>query len=202
MLALFQTNKPAVFLSQGANSWSPLLRKSVRNGLKIIWLQKRSCWQTSLHPGLSTSWCVLAWSGWPAFTGFRTTLSPITTCIRMEHCERAKNVKQGWGRPFRRTNDKNIEAHDEKLFLFQSWNLPQDLWTAASPTRPHPGLLGIPGPSFLHHPPLLPANNHLFMVYGQANCLALGCLVRLHLWGKTKSMGQVTVFGSGPVSFF
>lgn len=128
VLALFQTNKPAVFLSQGANSWALLLRKSVRNGFKIIWLQKRSCWRTSLHPGLSTSWCVLACSGWPAFTGFRTTLSPITTCIHMEHCGKAKNVKQGWGRPFRGTKDKNNEAHDEKLFLFQFWNLSQDFW--------------------------------------------------------------------------
>ncbi len=34
---------------------------------------------TSLHPGLSTSWWLLAWSGCPALTGFNTTLSPMTT---------------------------------------------------------------------------------------------------------------------------
>jgi len=35
--------------------------------------------QTSLQPGLSTSWWLLACRGCPAFTGFKTTLSPITT---------------------------------------------------------------------------------------------------------------------------
>lgn len=34
---------------------------------------------TSLQPGLSTSWWVLACRGWPALTGFKTTLSPMTT---------------------------------------------------------------------------------------------------------------------------
>lgn len=64
--------------------------KKISHGLTIIWLVKTSCRQTSLHPGLSTSWCVLACSGWPAFTGFRTTLSPITTCIQMEQPEPQK----------------------------------------------------------------------------------------------------------------
>lgn len=43
--------------------------------------------QTSLQPGLSTSWCVLACSGCPAFTGFRTTLSPMTTCVQKHRYE-------------------------------------------------------------------------------------------------------------------
>lgn len=34
---------------------------------------------TSLQPGLSTSWWLLACRGWPALTGFSTTLSPMTT---------------------------------------------------------------------------------------------------------------------------
>lgn len=34
---------------------------------------------TSLHPRLSRSSMLLAWSGCPAFTGIRTTLSPTTT---------------------------------------------------------------------------------------------------------------------------
>lgn len=40
---------------------------------------------TSLHPGLSISSWLLAWSGWPALTGFNITLSPMTT-YRRGHC--------------------------------------------------------------------------------------------------------------------
>lgn len=50
----------------------------------VTYLLYTTVWQafmysTSLHPGLSTSWWLLACRGWPAFTGLRTTLSPITT---------------------------------------------------------------------------------------------------------------------------
>lgn len=48
-------------------------------------LQPCQCPLTSLHPGLSTSWWLLAWRGWPALTGFRTTLSPMTTCREVQH---------------------------------------------------------------------------------------------------------------------
>lgn len=43
--------------------------------------QKEYKWfsPTSLQPGLSNSSMLLAWRGWPAFTGISTTLSPPTT---------------------------------------------------------------------------------------------------------------------------
>lgn len=92
--------------------------KKMNHGLRIIWLVKTSCRQTSLHPGLSTSWCVLACSGWPAFTGFRTTLSPITTCIHMEQGGEPQKVKQGWARPFRLTEDANNWADDDYDYFY------------------------------------------------------------------------------------
>lgn len=51
--------------------------------LKKLKIRVQACkimCQTSLQPGLSISSWLLACRGCPAFTGFRITLSPITTC--------------------------------------------------------------------------------------------------------------------------
>lgn len=116
----------------------------------MIWQVKTSCRQTSLHPGLSTSWCVLACSGWPAFTGFRTTLSPITTCNHTEqrgepwnkaelaHLELPKMQTTGW-------------MMADSFCILSLASIPGP-FTAKRP-RPRPATPGIPGPRHHHHLP-------------------------------------------------
>lgn len=137
----------------------------------VIWPVKTSCRQTSLHPGLSTSWCVLACSGWPAFTGFRTTLSPITTCNQTEqrgepwklaHLELPKKQTTGW-------------MMADSFFILSLAEIPGPFRTAAAPKRPRPATPGIPSPQHHphHHRRHLPDLKWVI----NANSLASGCPV-------------------------